>query len=76
MDLEAKLQSKDLRIGFSQCTFFMENDEGTSNDFGVFPTGSTKAQQLNPVEFDIKLLVNTDESNAWDFLFKNSQSYH
>ena len=74
MDLEAKLQSKDLRIGFSQCTFFMENDEGTSNDFGVFPTGSTKAQLK--LKGQLKLLVNIDESNAWDFLFKNSQSYH
>ena len=45
----------------------MESDEETSNDFGVFLTGSTKAQQLNPVEFDIKFVVNIEESNAWDF---------
>ena len=54
MDLKAKLQSKDSRIGFSHCNFFMESDEGTSTDFGVLPTGSTIAQQFNPVEFDIK----------------------
>ena len=54
----------------------MENDEGTSTDIGVFPTGSTIAQQLNPVEFDIKFLVNIEKSNKWYFLFKNSQTYH
>ena len=45
----------------------MENDEGASTEFGVFPTGSTIAQQLNPVEFDIKFLVNIEKSNTWDF---------
>ena len=45
----------------------MENDEGTSTDFGVFPTGSAITQQLNPVEFDIKFLVNIEKSNTWDF---------
>ena len=61
----------------------MENDEGASTDFGVFPTGSTKAQQLNPVEFDIKFLVNIEKSNTWDFsveeftnlLLKSSSKY-
>ena len=67
MDLKAKLQSKDSRIGFSHCNFFTENDEVTSTDFGVFPTGSTVAQQLNPVEFDIKFLVNIEKSNTLDF---------
>ena len=67
IDLKAKLQSKDSRIGFSHCNFFMENNEGASTDFGVFPTGSTIAQQLNPVEFDIKFLVNIKKSNTWDF---------
>ena len=76
MDLNAKLQSKDSRIGFSHCNFFMENDEGTSTDFGVFPTGSTIAQQLNPVEFDIKFLVNIEKSTHGIFQFKNSQTYH
>ena len=70
MDLKAKLQSKDSRIGFSHCNFFMENDEGTSTDFGVFPTGSTIAQQLNPVEFDIKFLINIEKSSTWDFSVK------
>lgn len=45
----------------------MENDEGTSTDFGVFPTGSIIAQQLNPGEFNIKFLVNIEKSNMWDF---------
>ena len=45
----------------------MENDEGTSTDFRVLPTGSTIAQQLNHVEFDIKFLVNIEKSNTWDF---------
>ena len=67
MDLKAKLQSKDSRIGFSHCNFFMENDEVTRTDFGVFPTGSTITQELNPVEFDIKFLVNIEKSNTWDF---------
>ena len=38
-DLKAKMQSKDSRIGFPHCNFFMENDEGTSTDFGVFQLG-------------------------------------
>ena len=42
----------------------MESDEGTSTDFGVFATGSTVAQQLNVVEFDIKFLANTEKSNT------------
>ena len=42
----------------------MENDEGTSTDFGVFPTGSTIAQQLNLVEFDIKFLANIEKSST------------
>ena len=41
----------------------MENDEGTSTEFGVFPTGTTIAQQLNHTEFDIKLLVNIEKSS-------------
>ena len=45
----------------------MENDEGASTDFGVFPTGSAIAQQLNPVKFDIEFLVNIEKSNTWDF---------
>ena len=45
----------------------MKNDEGTTTDFGVFPTGSTVAQQLIPVEFDIEFLVNIEKSNTWDF---------
>ena len=65
MDLKAKLQ--DSRIGFSHCNFFMENDEGTSTDFGVFPTGSTAAQQLNLVEFDINFFCNIKKSKTWDF---------
>ena len=60
MDLKAKMQSKDSRIGFSHCNFLMENDEGTSTDFGVF-------LELNPFEFDIKFLVNIGKSNTWDF---------
>ena len=64
MDLKAKLQSKDSRIGFSHCNFFMENDKGTSTDFGVFPSGSTIAQQSNPVEFDVKFLINIEKSNT------------
>ena len=60
-----KLQSNDSRIGFSHCNFFMENDEVASTDFGVFPTGSTVVQQLNPVEFDIKFLVNIEKSNTF-----------
>ena len=67
MDLKAKLQSKDSRIGFSHCNAFMENDWGTSTDFGVFPAGSNIAQQLNSVDFDIKFLVNIKTSNTWDF---------
>ena len=70
IDLKANLQSKDSRKGFSHCNFFMENDEGTSTDFGVFPTKSTIAQQLNPVEFDIKFLANNKKSNTWDFSFQ------
>ena len=66
-NLNAKHKSKDSRIGFSHCNFFMENDEGTSTDFGVFLTVSTVAQQLNPVEFDIKFLVNIEMSNTWYF---------
>ena len=66
MALKTKLQSKDSRIGFSHCNFFMENDEGTSTGFGLFPTGSTIAQQLNSVEFDIKLLVNIEKPKTWD----------
>lgn len=34
----------------------MENDKGTRTDFDVFAPGSTVAQQLNVVEFDIKFL--------------------
>ena len=45
IDLKAKLLSKDLGTGFSHYNFFMESDEGTSTDFGVFPTESTLAQQ-------------------------------
>ena len=67
MDLKAKLQSKDSRIGFSHCNFFMENDEETNTDFGDFPTGSTITQKLNPVEFDIKFFVNIEKSNTWNF---------
>ena len=67
IDLKAKLQYKDSRIGFSNCNFFMDNNEGASTDFGVFPTGSIIAQQLNPVEFNIKFLVNIKKSNTWDF---------
>ena len=54
----------------------MENDEGTNTDFGVFPTGSTISQQLNPVEFDTKFFDSMEKSNKWDFLFRNSQNYH
>ena len=43
----------------------MENDEGTSSDFGVFSTGSTIAQQLNPESLTRRV-----------FLLKNSQTYH
>ena len=50
----------------------MENDEGTSTDFGVFPTGSTIAQQLNLVEFDIKFLANIEKSSTWDFSVQES----
>ena len=67
MDVKVKLQSKDSRIGFCHCNFFMENYEGNSTDFGVFPTRSTKAQQLIFVEFDIKFLVNIKKPNTWDF---------
>ena len=67
MDLKAKLQSEDSRIDFSHCNFFMESNKGTSTDFGVFPTGPIIAQQLNPVEFDIKFLVNIEKSSTWDF---------
>ena len=56
MDWKAKLQSKDSRIGSSHCYLFMENDKGTRTDFDVFAPGSTVAQQLNVVEFDIKFL--------------------
>ena len=45
----------------------MENDEGISTDFGVFATGSTVAQQLNLVEFNIKFLDNIENLNTWDF---------
>ena len=45
----------------------MESDKGTSTDFGVFPTGPIIAQQLNPVEFDIKFFVKIEKSNTWDF---------
>ena len=45
----------------------MESDEATSTDLVVFPTESTIAQQLNPVEFGIKFLVNIEKSNAPDF---------
>ena len=67
MDLKAKLLSKDLGTGFSRYNFFMEIGEGTSTDFGVFPTDSTLAQQSNPVEFNINFLVNIKKFNAWDF---------
>ena len=67
MELTAKLQSKDSRICFYHCNFFMENDERTGTDFGVFPTGSAIAQQSNPVEFVIKFFVNIEKSNRWDF---------
>ena len=67
IDLKAKLQFKDSRIGISHCNFFMENDEGTRTAFGVFPTGSTVPQQLNPVEFNIKFIVNMGNSNTQDF---------
>ena len=43
----------------------MENDEGTSSVFGVFSTGSTIAQQLNPKSLTRRV-----------FLLKNSQTYH
>ena len=45
----------------------MEIGEGTSTDFGVFPTDSTLAQQSNPVEFNINFLVNIKKFNVWDF---------
>ena len=45
----------------------MEYDEGISTDFGVSPTGSTIAQQLNLVEFDIKFLVHIEKSSTWNF---------
>ena len=61
MILKAKLQSKDL------CNFSMENDERTSTDFVVYPTGSAVAQQLSHVEFDFKFLVNIEKSNMWGF---------
>ena len=67
MDLKAKLLSKDMGTGFSHYNFFMKSDEGTSTDFGVFPTESTLAQQSNTVEFDINFLVNIKKFNAWDF---------
>ena len=43
MILKAKIQSKDSRIAFSHCNFFMENDERASTDFVVYPTGSAVA---------------------------------
>ena len=45
----------------------MENDKGTSTDFGFFLAGTTVAQQLNLVEFDIKFLVDVEKSNTWYF---------
>ena len=50
--------------GFSQYNLFMENGQGTSNNFGVFPTGSTVAQQLNPIEFEIKFFLNIEKNKT------------
>ena len=66
-NMRSKLCSKDLRIGFAHCMNFMENDEKVSTEFGDFPTGSTLANQLSPVEFDVKLEFNIEKCNIIKF---------
>ena len=44
MALKVKIRSKDLRTDFAHYNFFIERDERTSTNFGVFLIESVVAQ--------------------------------
>lgn len=58
LELQAKLQEDDERIGFAHC-IDMSLTETTSTKFGEFPVGSTLSHQLSPLgSSNINVLTN------------------